>query len=94
MDICGQCEELNKKIKDQNLNDNANRVAAAELMVHKRRANKFYSKLKEITALCQEREDVGGIVFDYIQNMPLPVIPVQEMFYLRQLLLYGFEICT
>lgn len=92
VDVCSQCEELGTKLKDQNLNDNAKRVAAAELMIHKRRANKFYSKLKEITALCHERNDVGGIVFDYIQNMPLPVIPVQEMFYLRQLWLYGFEI--
>ncbi|CAH1973033.1 unnamed protein product [Acanthoscelides obtectus] len=92
VDVCGQCEELTTKLKDSKLNDNAKRVAAAELMVHKRRAKKFYSKLKEVTDLCHEREDVGGIVFDYIQNMPLPVIPVQEMFYYRQLRLYGFEI--
>ncbi|CAH1988271.1 unnamed protein product [Acanthoscelides obtectus] len=92
VDVCGQCEELTTKLKDSNLNDNAKRVAAAELMVHKRRAKKFYSKLKEVTDLCHEREDVGGIVFDYVQNMPLPVIPVQEIFYYRQLWLYGFEI--
>lgn len=44
-------------------------------------ANKFYSKLKEIPSLCHEQEDVGGIVFDYIQNMLLPVMPVQKIFY-------------
>lgn len=92
VDVCGECERLSTKLKDQNLNDNAKGVAAAELVVHKRRANKFYTKLKEITTLCKERQDVGGIAFDYIQNMPLPVIPVQEMFYYRQLWLYGFEI--
>lgn len=92
VDVCGQCEQLGVKIKDKSLNENAKRVAVAELLVHKRRANKFYAKLKEVKTLCQEREDVGAIVFDYIQNMPLPVIPVQEMFYYRQLWLYGFEI--
>ncbi|XP_023234632.1 uncharacterized protein LOC111634158 [Centruroides sculpturatus] len=60
--------------------------------VHKRRGNKFYAKLKEIKALCQEQDDVGAIVFDYIQNMPLLVITVQEMFYYQQLWLYRFEI--
>jgi hypothetical protein len=36
-------------------------------------------------ALCKEKEEVGGIIFDYMQNLPLPKIPVQEMFYLRKL---------
>lgn len=32
-----------------------------------------------------------GIVIDYMQNLPLPHIPVQEIFYLRQL--WVFEFC-
>ena len=90
VDVCGTCEDLNMKIKSPVLNENAKRVAAAELMVHKRRTKKFYNKLQEITQLCKEREDVMGIVFDYMQNLPLPFIPVQEMFYLRKLWLYVF----
>lgn len=42
--------------------------------------------------MCKENPEVGGICFDYIQNMPLPDIPVQEIFYFRQLWVYGFEI--
>lgn len=31
-----------------------------------------------------------GLAFDYMQNLPLPVLPVQEVFYLRQLWVYEF----
>nr|CAI5821871.1 unnamed protein product [Callosobruchus analis] len=84
VDVCGECERLGTALKDPNLNDNAKRVHAAELMVHKRRAKKFYSQLEAITKLCNEREDVCAISFDYMQNLPLPNIPVQEIFYFRQ----------
>lgn len=40
--------------------------------------------------MCQTRDDVAGICFDYMQNLPLPHIPVQEVFYLRQLWVYVF----
>ena len=48
VDVCLQCELLTSKIKSQGLNDTTKRVAAAEKMVHLRRAKKFYSKQKEI----------------------------------------------
>jgi hypothetical protein len=41
-------------------------------------------------ALCKEKEEFGGIIFDHMQNLPLPKIPVQEMFYLKKLWLYVF----
>lgn len=92
VDVCSECERLGGRIKDINLNDNAKRVATAELMVHKRRAKKFYTKLKEVQNLCTERPEVMGLAFDYIQNMPLPHIPVQEIFYFRQLWVYAVQI--
>ncbi|GBP40872.1 hypothetical protein EVAR_88933_1 [Eumeta japonica] len=90
VDVCSVCEELESKIKSTSLNDNAKRVAVAEKMVHVKRAKKFYNKQKEILTLCNDKDDVGAIVFDYMQNLPLPKIPVQEMFYLRKLWLYEF----
>lgn len=90
VDVCSTCEDLNIKIKSPFLNENAKRVAVAELMVHKRRARKFYNKLKEITEFCKEDETTSALVFDYMQNLPLPFLPVQEMFYLRKLWLYVF----
>ena len=79
------------KLRNPNLNDKAKRVVAAELMVHKRRAKNFY-KLQEVQKLCKDDPQVAGITFDYMQNLPLSNIPVQEFFYYRQLWVYLFEI--
>lgn len=92
VDVCSECERLGTRLRDGSLNNNAKRVCSAELLVHKRRAKKFYSKLEEIRKLSQENPEVLGITLDYMQNLPLPVIPVQEIFYFRQLWLYAFEI--
>ncbi|PSN34606.1 hypothetical protein C0J52_22019 [Blattella germanica] len=85
VDVCSLCEELQNKINSTVLNDAVKRVATAELLVHKHRAKKFYVKLNEITTLCKDRNDTAGIVFDYMQNLPLPLLSIQEMFYLRKL---------
>lgn len=37
-------------------------------------------------------DDTAVIAFDYMQNQPLPLIPVQEVFYLRQLWVNVFGI--
>lgn len=44
VDVCSICEELNTKIKSSTLNKVAKRVVIVELLVHKRRAKKFYNK--------------------------------------------------
>lgn len=71
-------------MKTPHLNEAARRTAAAELVVHKRKTSKFYNRLdKEV----KERNEphVLDLCFDFMQNVPLPRIPVQETFYLRQL---------
>lgn len=83
VDVCSMCESLTAKLRDRNLNDAAKRVAAAELMVHKRRAKKFYNGMTEISK--DKNQDTAALCFDYMQNLPLPNIPVQEIFYMRQL---------
>lgn len=90
VDVCSACEDLNSKIKSSSLNENTKRASVAEPLVHKRRACKFYQKLKSVTEMCSDRNDVAGIVFDFMQNLPLPCIPVQEMFYLRKLWQFVF----
>lgn len=41
-----------------------------------------------VLVLGQELEDAGGIVFDYVLNIPQPVVRTQDMFDLRKLLLW------
>lgn len=84
-DVCGTCEDLSTKIKNPVLNDVAKRVAVAEKMIHLRKSKKFYSSLKDVGKRCVDEEDTYGVVIDYMQNLPLPHIPVQEIFYYRQL---------
>ena len=84
---CCTCEELNLKLRNPHLSDAAKRNAGAELMLHKRRSKKFYNKLQNESnsKTKQNEQHVLAIAFDYMQNIPLPMIPVQETFYLRQL---------
>lgn len=90
VDTCAVCEELNVKIKAPHLNVTAKRVAVAELMVHKRKSKIFYNKLEE------EREindpHVLALAFDFMKTVSLPKIPVQDLYYLRQLSLNVFSI--
>ena len=90
IDVCSKCEELNVKMRDPHLNDGAKRTVAAELMIHKRRAGKFYRKVKAIQEKCASDERGLELSFDYMQNLPLPTLPVQETFYYRQLWVYKF----
>lgn len=71
------------KLKEPALSENAKPNVAAELCVHKRRANKFYTALKEATE--NQDDDTVAICSDYMSNLPLLNIPVQEVFYMRQL---------
>lgn len=72
--------------------DVAKRVATAELLIHKRRSKNFFLKIKHITETTQKQDDVAAISIDYMQNLQLPVVPVQETFYLRQLTVSLFNI--
>lgn len=92
IDTCGECEQLKVKIKNSNLNDCAKRVASAELSVHERRSRKFYESIKKSKELSKKDCTVLGLAFDYMQNISIPCIPVQELYYFRQLSVFPFAI--
>ncbi|XP_050298633.1 LOW QUALITY PROTEIN: uncharacterized protein LOC126737679 [Anthonomus grandis grandis] len=83
VDVCSTCELLNNKIKDQYLNDTAKRTA--ELIVHKRRAKKLYSKITKDIEEKENKDQFLSLAFDYMQNVQLPTTPVGEVFYYQQL---------
>ncbi|CAH1103798.1 unnamed protein product [Psylliodes chrysocephalus] len=91
VDTCCKSKELDLKIKSPSLGDAAKRAAAAELAIHKRRAKKFYLSLKESTE-CKIRDDLVVITFDYMQNVHLLEVPVEDLFYLTQLTVIIFGI--
>lgn len=85
VDSCCLCEELKLKLKSPHINEANKRCAAAELSVHLRRSRKFYSSLKAEIVEGNKNPNILAIAMDYMQNIQLPVTPVQELFYLRQL---------
>lgn len=93
VDACCECERLGTRLKNYCLNPEVKRLAATEMLIHKRRANKFYKSLKATSELCRQS---GGtsvcLTMDYMQNISLPTIPVQDMFYYRQLSVFPFGI--
>ena len=91
-DACIACEELKLKIKSPFLNDNEKRHAIAELMVHNRRAKKFYNKIKDTTEKCIKGAKQVGLCIDYMSNVTLPCIPVQDTYYFRKLIVNVFGI--
>lgn len=92
IDSCCKCEELSVKLKSPSLNEAAKRVYAAELLVHKRKAKKFFKTIERIREKCLADSKVAGICMDFMQNLQLPEIPIQEVFYMRQLTVHVFNI--
>jgi len=87
VDVWSACKECIQKIKNTHLNENAKRVAAAELVIHKYNTNKFYKKMQTLKKVCQTKENILSISIDNMQNLPLPYILVQEVFYYHN---FGF----
>ncbi|KAF2884316.1 hypothetical protein ILUMI_21859 [Ignelater luminosus] len=92
VDVCNDCETLSPKLKNKSLNDTAKRVAAAELLVHKRRSKKFYNALKVSKELCRTEGYIAAVLFDFMQDLQLPRYPGQDLFYLSQLTINVFGV--
>lgn len=92
IDTCCQCEEFSLKIKSPSLGEAAKLAAIAEKMVHERRAKKFYTSLKNTVAEVKETDNITAVSFDFMQNLQLPLVPVQDAFYLTQLSVSVFGI--
>ena len=56
---------------------------------HLRQAENFYASLRTNTHLAKLN---ATVTFDFQQNLPLPHIPVGDVFYVRQLWLYVFGV--
>lgn len=91
-DTCSECEALGNKINSDTLNDTAKRVASAELLVHKHRSKKFYTSMKNSTTLAKNDAKILTLCFDFMAVLDLPKIPVQEVYYFRQLSVNTFGI--
>lgn len=92
IDTCIKCDELSVKIKCPSLPESVKQAAVAEKIIHTRRSKKFYSKIQQISDMCNKNDNIIGLSFDFMQNLPIPQLPVQDIFYLRQLWINCFGV--
>nr|CAI5842784.1 unnamed protein product [Callosobruchus analis] len=70
---------------DANYKRNRIRDARVKGKAHKNCRNQNVTEKTLKTVSCKQRNDLGVICVDYMQNLQLPLIPVQDVFYLTQL---------
>ena len=85
-DVCSICVKLKSTISDTE-DSEKKKDLGTELLVHKMRAKKFYSLLKE-----EQDDSVLTGCFDLTQNQPLPRSPLSETYYSRQLWQFFFGV--
>lgn len=78
VDTCCFCEEIDINLESKLLSKEERAAFIITKAVHKKSANKFYLKLREIEQLSKQRPDTLGISIDYMMNLPLTLVPVQE----------------
>lgn len=88
-DTCSKCDKLMNKISSSD-SDEIKKSLEVEKEIHLRKAEWFYTHLKEKTNLAKTTATVEVITFDFQQNMPLPVSSSGEVFYKIQLWMYNF----
>lgn len=90
-DVCNLCEVLKCKLKIE-MSQQETRSTENRLRLHKAMANAFYTNLKKAQKTVEDDPTVECLVFDFMQHLPLPHLPVNEIIYLRQLCLYTFGV--
>lgn len=85
-DKCSTCMSLENKILGE-VNAEKKNELKAELIVHKKRADVFFCKLRN------KKDNEITLSYDCQKNLILPKVPDQEAYYRRQLYLYNFTVC-
>ena len=90
-DTCSTCDQL-----EVQLNASSDSAVQSSIRLqkedHLRKAENFYSSLRTDTILAKQNSHIATLTFDFQQNLPLPNIPVGEVFYMHQLWLYVFGV--
>ena len=88
-DTCKVCDSLDTKLKYVTGEDEKKQIMS-EKAVHLTKAEIFYKEISEKVKLAKAQSNVETIDFDYQQNLPLPVVPLGDVFYMRQLWVFSF----
>ena len=82
-DTCGTSEEFMVKLSA--LPDGSQEKLATQEMHedHLRSAEKFHSGLRFDTEMAEQNSDIRIVTFDFQQNLPLPHLPLGDLFYMQ-----------
>lgn len=90
-DTCEKCDLLKLSINIAQ-SENERDQKQAELAEHQEKASQGYRSLRTDSALAKDDPETLVIAFDLEQNLPVPTLTHNSMFYLRQLWVYNFGI--
>lgn len=90
-DTCAQCDSFQQKLTSENISDAEKVQLTMEKEIHLRKAEAFFTLKKRYQTQAKAGE-IDCISFDFMQNLPLPHIPSNPVFYSRQLWYHVFGI--
>lgn len=94
-DTCSTCDrftaEMNRLKKEGNLENEIRRLTV-ENEIHKKKAQRFYDEKRKAKNKARTTNDFVAIALDFQKNIYLPNVPTNDVYYLRQLSLYSFNI--
>jgi len=88
-DTCQTCDRLQNLINAE-LNPDIKLSIVQEKEIHQKKAEIFYTDLKQLSFEAKTNAKLEVLSFDYQENMPLPHIPCDDVFYKRQIWSYNF----
>lgn len=94
-DTCSTCDAFMAKVTSLKAEGNSEeeiRTLQVENTLHKRRAQAFYDRKRDAKKRAKTTPTFEAIALDYQKNIYLPNIPTNEVYYLRQLSVYSFNI--
>lgn len=83
-DTCSECDRIAQQLNNLELNAEERTKLNVEKELHLRKAEAFF-ELKRQYKIKAKAGEVMCISFDFMQNLPLPHIPSNPVFYSRQL---------
>ncbi|CAH1099712.1 unnamed protein product [Psylliodes chrysocephalus] len=96
-DTCSTCDRFTaevNRLRAENTPEAAVTIRKLEIEneLHKRRADAFYDKKRTARRRDRTSNDFIAVAMDYQKNVYLPNIPTNDVYYLRQLSMYSFNI--
>lgn len=88
MDVCNTCDKFKNQIDVAENPEEKSRLNR-EHSLHLAKAQKFYDDLNQLSKKAKTDETVDVISFDNQQNLPVPVLPIGDVFYKRQLWVFN-----